>query len=70
MTLPPISSSNRIGDSRCDAVLASQDRCTGPVRLPISRASDFVDQFNRTYQSVGLKLTANKATANWQHPSP
>ncbi|TWU51120.1 hypothetical protein [Rubripirellula reticaptiva] len=54
-----ISSSNRSGGA-CDAVLQHQDRSTGPVRLPTVRSNDFIDQFNRLYGKVGLKMTINQ----------
>lgn len=52
----PRSSSNRSG-SVCDAVLARDTQAVGPVRMPINRADDFIDQFNRTYASLGMTLS-------------
>jgi hypothetical protein len=49
------SSSNR-GPGACDAIVTIQDRQVGIIRLPENRADDFVDQFNRTYQELGLAL--------------
>lgn len=49
------SSSNRQGGV-CDAVLVQDDAPMGPMRLPASRAQDFIDQFNRVYKGVGMQL--------------
>ncbi|QDT04399.1 hypothetical protein K227x_27900 [Rubripirellula lacrimiformis] len=64
MKIRPISSSNRshrLPDGACEAVLANRDAVAGPVRLPLSRASDFVDQFNRIYGRLGLNLAMTPA---------
>ncbi len=50
-----MSSSNR-RVPLCDGVLVVGDRRRGPMRLPENRASDFVDHFNRTYQTLGLSI--------------
>ena len=50
-----MSSSNRSGGV-CDAVLVRKEQKVGPMRLPISRADDFVDQFNRIYGGMGMAL--------------
>ena len=50
-----VSSSNR-GPGACDAKVIIHDRQVGIIRLPENRADDFVDQFNRTYQELGLTL--------------
>ncbi len=54
------SSSNRSSSPRdggvCDAVVCDGDRHTGPVRLPRSRSTDFIDHFNRIYEGLGLEL--------------
>ncbi len=49
------SSSNR-GPGVCDAIVAMEGCQVGVIRLPRNRAADFVDQFNRTYQGLGLAL--------------
>ena len=51
------SSSNR-GAMVCDAVLLKNDRATGPLRLPVNRADDFIKHFNRTYEGLGIRLAA------------
>ncbi len=40
----------------CDAVLHRDDRATGPMRLPVEEPSQFIDEFNRRYASVGLAV--------------
>lgn len=50
------SSSNRDTAGICDAVVMQYDRGVGPVRLPESRADDFIDHFNRTYRGLGISL--------------
>jgi len=37
--------------------LIRDDHAAGPIRLPISRQDDFIDQFNRVYGGLGLSLT-------------
>jgi len=49
------SSSNRQAGA-CDALVMHSDRQVGVMRLPESRADDFVDQFNRKYRSIGIKI--------------
>ena len=49
------SSSNRTA-AACDAIVAVGDRQVGVIRLPRNRVDDFIDHFNRTYQSLGLVL--------------
>jgi hypothetical protein len=47
-----------------DAIVVSsranpgQEPALGPIRLPLHRPQDFIDQFNRTYQGLGLRLAA------------
>ncbi len=55
MTKTSSSSSNRSGGV-CDAVVAKDDRITGPVRLPLAESNNFVDEFNRIYGEVGMSL--------------
>ena len=50
-----VSSSNR-GPGSCDAIVIIEDRQVGIIRLPETRADDFVDHFNRTYRELGLAL--------------
>ncbi len=50
-----MSSSNRQGGV-CDARLIKADQQVGVMRLPLNRADDFVDQFNRKYGLIGLQL--------------
>jgi hypothetical protein len=49
------SSSNRTARV-CDAVLMKDEQTMGPIRLPENRADDFIAQFNRTYEGLGIKL--------------
>lgn len=51
------SSSNREGGVS-DAVLWKDRRAVGPMRLPQSRAEDFVFDFNRIYRGIGIVLNA------------
>lgn len=62
------SSSNRTA-TRCDAVLWNQDRALGPIRLPISRAEEFVADFNRIYKGLGIVLNAVEQSLQKKIPS-
>ena len=50
-----MSSSNR-AVKPCDGILKRDEEPIGPMRLPVHRAEDFVDHFNRTYENVGLSI--------------
>ena len=56
-------SSSTRGPGICDAVLMMDDRPVGLMRLPMSRADDFVDHFNRTYAGLGMQLAPLEATS-------
>jgi len=56
------SSSNRHVAGRCDAILRQEQRDVGPVRLPESRAEDFVADFNRIYRGIGFVLDVVEPT--------
>ena len=36
--------------------LHHQERCLGKVRLPLSRADDFIHEFNQVYAKIGMTL--------------
>ncbi len=57
------SSSNR-GLGPCDALVNIGDRQVGVIRLPETRADDFIAHFNRTYQSLGMNLSPLPRTSN------
>lgn len=61
------SSSNRVTEIN-DAVLVKDQRAVGPMRLPENRAEDFIDQFNRTYGGLGMKLALVAAEVNKKIP--
>jgi hypothetical protein len=52
----------------CDAVLLQDDRATGPLRLPMNRADDFIAHFNRTYEGLGIRLAAIKPESDTKIP--
>ncbi|TWT93559.1 hypothetical protein [Neorhodopirellula pilleata] len=41
----------------CDAVIVRQDRPVGAMLLPIVDSESFVEEFNRTYASIGLRIS-------------
>ncbi len=49
------SSSNR-GVNPCDAVVITDEKVSGPIRLPGHRADDFVAHFNRKYRGLAMSL--------------
>ena len=55
-----MSSNRAIGT--CDAVLHRQDRLVGPIALPHKDVQSFVQDFNATYQSIGLSIEAIATT--------
>lgn len=57
------SSSNRVSEVN-DAILTRDERTVGPMRLPDSRPDDFIDHFNRTYESLGMTLSPNEAESD------
>ena len=61
------SSSNRVSEIN-DAVLVKDQRALGPLRLPEIRPDDFIDHFNRTYQSLGITLSPIPAKPNEKIP--
>lgn len=65
----PVSSSNRISEIN-DAVLVRDERAVGPMRLPDNRPDDFIDHFNRTYESLGMTLTPNEADSEEEQKIP
>ena len=54
MSRGPSSSHREIIPS--DAVVMKGHRQVGVIRLPETRADDFVAHFNRTYLAIGLRL--------------
>ncbi len=50
-----MSSSNRARIAS-NAILIRDAETVGPIRLPMNRADDFIDQFNRTYGQLGIAL--------------
>jgi hypothetical protein len=62
------SSSNRVSEIN-DAVLTRDERAVGPMRLPDNRAGDFIDHFNRTYESLGMTVAPNEADPNEADPN-
>jgi len=52
-----VSSSNSV-PGQCDAVVMNGEQQVGVMRLPRSRPSDFIDDFNRLYGPVGMRLVA------------
>lgn len=40
-----------------DAVVVREDRPVGAMLLPIADSESFVEEFNRTYASIGLSLS-------------
>lgn len=40
----------------CDALVMRGETQVGVMRMPVDRPTDFVDQFNRTYAAVGIRL--------------
>lgn len=50
-----MSSSNRAAVP-CDAVVTDAGQPTGPVRLPDQDPDLFIEQFNRTYHTLGISI--------------
>ncbi len=50
------------------AALHQQKRCVGAVRLPLTRQADFVDDFNRIYQSIGMSLKSTDSFGARKNP--
>ena len=54
----------------CEAVLHRDDTSgftiVGPMRLPTKNPSSFVEEFNRTYKSIGLAIKTLSATGRSQ----
>ncbi|MGB7347109.1 MAG: hypothetical protein WBD20_22990 [Pirellulaceae bacterium] len=48
-------SSNR-HNTPCDAYLRRDDHSVGPLRLPEKNVASFVEEFNRIYGKLGMKL--------------
>jgi len=40
-----------------DAFVVSKDQPVGAMLLPIADSASFVEEFNRTYASIGLSIT-------------
>jgi hypothetical protein len=40
----------------CDAAVSRADRDVGPMRLPRKHSSEFIEEFNRRYNSAGLSI--------------
>ncbi len=40
----------------CDATVRRDGATVGPMRLPMKRANEFVEEFNDTYQMAGLRI--------------
>lgn len=49
-------SSNR-GIPPANAVIQIQGRTVGPMLLPAKDPELFIEQFNQTYRSIGLRIT-------------
>jgi len=42
-----------------EAVIHQGDRPIGPLVMPLTGEEAFVEEFNRTYRSIGLTVTMN-----------
>lgn len=51
-------SSNRLAIPS-DAIVMRQDEPVGAVLLPSVEIESFVEEFNRTYESIGMRLSVN-----------
>lgn len=51
-----MSSSNRGRPVAHYGTLICNDQAAGPMRFPENRMEEFVDLFNRTYQTLGLSV--------------
>ncbi len=54
-----IMSSNR-PPMPCQATVSQRHRPVGPLLLPDVAPESFVEEFNRTYRSIGLTVTLNE----------
>jgi hypothetical protein len=41
-----------------EAVLRRNDQVTGPIRLPEKEVEHFLEQFHRTYRSLGISIVS------------
>ena len=51
-----MTSSSPRSASEFDAILIAEECIVGPILLPEKRGLAFVEEFNRTYERVGLKI--------------
>ena len=60
-----MSSSTRAA-TPCEAAIYRKDRPVGPVRLPRTGKSLFIEEFNRLYDSTGISIEGTDINAEQQ----
>ncbi|MEM9585710.1 MAG: hypothetical protein AAGA03_00390 [Planctomycetota bacterium] len=53
-----------------DAIVMQANQPVGPLLMPSADPVSFVDEFNRTYQSIGLKLRLSENTDQQEPARP